>query len=169
MIFSSRRRSSGESSSSARASAVTSASASTAPHFAPRRTTRCVFPWVSWGCSNPVPASCSDGSETPLPPGYTKGRCLRASAVLCSRASSCNDLRRRSRSPARLELSLSAHSIKPARGSTAAKHGGFGRRLSVVSLSLAAWVNDCGFRCFAHKPLGLLSVSENCGGDLLDY
>jgi len=78
-------------------------------------------------------------------------------------------LRRRSRSPARLELSLSAHSIKPARGSTAAKHGGFGRRLSVVSLSLAAWVNDCGFRCFAHKPLGLLSVSENCGGDLLDY
>lgn len=35
-------------------------------------------------------------------------------------------------------------------------------------MSLAARVNDCGFRCLAHKPLGLLSVSENRSRDYLD-
>ena len=45
--------------------------------------------------SNPVRATCFDGSETRLPSGYTRGRHLRVTAFLRSIASCGNDFERR--------------------------------------------------------------------------
>ena len=45
--------------------------------------------------SHPIPSACFDGSETKIPSGYTKGRCLRVSAFSRSIASSGNDFEQR--------------------------------------------------------------------------
>ena len=50
--------------------------------------------------SNPVPATCFDGSEIGLPSGYTKGRCRKTPAFLRYRPSYRNELRRRTSSRA---------------------------------------------------------------------
>lgn len=64
----------------AKSASIGSVCAPSAPHSAPLWSATLLFPDDSGVGSNPAPATCFSGSETGLPLGYSKGRCLNASA-----------------------------------------------------------------------------------------
>ena len=95
-----------------------------------------ISPWKLIGSSNPVPATCFDGSETGLPQGYSKGRRRETLAFSRSVASCGNGFERR-------ELSLS----------------------SDLNVARDAWRSDtrCPPEPIPAESLGCLSVSRGGG------